>query len=195
MPFILISSVARLPTADDRLDLRLILKARHRLIVGEAGRAHGGDQRLERLVDERPFVLGAEQELDRRERLVVADAARQHEGRDVERIAREFAEDVFDLAGVDIVLLQFGEDLAAERSAMGAGQRAILDHRHAGGVADREFRQRPRLEHRSHVDRAVRLGNGRGRKAASAVSAAAEKAAAKASRRRERRPSQAPEQG
>ena len=30
----------------------LILEARHRLIVGEAGGAHGGDQRLERLVDE-----------------------------------------------------------------------------------------------------------------------------------------------
>src|SRR5271170_7585180 len=32
--------------------LRLILEARHRLIVGEAGRSHGNDQRLERLVDE-----------------------------------------------------------------------------------------------------------------------------------------------
>ena len=45
----------------NRIDLRLVLEARHRLIMGEAGRAHGGDQRLERLVDERPLVLLVEQ--------------------------------------------------------------------------------------------------------------------------------------
>ena len=53
----------------DRVRLRLILEARHRLIMGEAGRAHGGDQRLKRLVDERPLVLLIEQKRDGGERL------------------------------------------------------------------------------------------------------------------------------
>ena len=161
VPFILISSVARLPMADDRVGLLLILEARHRLIVGEAGWTHGGDQRLERLVDERPLVLLGEQKLDRGERLVVADAARQHESRDVERVAREFAKDVPDLAGVDVVLLQLGKDLAAEGRAMGAGQRAIFDDRHARRVAHRQFRQRAGLENRGHVDRSIGLGRRR----------------------------------
>ncbi len=95
------------------------------------------------------------------EGLVVADAARQHEGRDVERIARELAKDEADLAGVDVFLFQLRKDLAAEGRAMRAGQRAVFDHRHARGIAHRQFRQRPWLEQRGHVDRSIGLGRRR----------------------------------
>src|ERR1700722_12048417 len=148
------------PLADRHhgVSLRLILEARHRLIVGEASRAHGGDQRLERLVDERPLVLLTEQKLDGGERLVVADAARKQESCNVERVARKFTEDESDLAGVDVVLLQLGKDLAAEGGAMGAGQRAIFDDWHARWVAHRQFGQRTGLEDGRHVHRSIGLG-------------------------------------
>src|SRR6202046_4531196 len=114
-----------------RVGLRLILEAGHRLIVGEAGRAHGGDQRLERLVDERPLVLLTEQKLDGGESLVVADAARKQESCNVERVARKFTKDESDLAGVDVILLEVRKDLEAEEGEMGPGRRAVFDDRHA----------------------------------------------------------------
>jgi hypothetical protein len=76
-------------------------------------------------------VLRRKQQFDGGERLVVADAAREQESRNVERVARKFTKDESDLAGVDVVLLQLREYLAAEGGAMGAGQRAVFDHRHA----------------------------------------------------------------
>ena len=42
VPVILISSVARFSTASMASAFDLILEARHRLVVGEAGRSHGG---------------------------------------------------------------------------------------------------------------------------------------------------------
>ena len=80
-------------------------------IAGEAGRAHGGDQRLKRLVDDRPLDLLIEQKLDGGERLVVPHAAREHEGCHVERVARAFAKDESDLAGVDVALSSARERL------------------------------------------------------------------------------------
>src|SRR5277367_6065552 len=64
-------------------------------------------------------------------------------------LREKFTKDESDLAGVDVVLLQLREYLAAEGGAMGAGQRAVFDHRHARGVADHQLRQRSRLETRS----------------------------------------------
>src|ERR1700691_5817712 len=150
------------PLADGhhRVGLCLILEARHRLIVGEAGRTHGGDPRLERLVDEGPLVLLTEQKLDGGERLVVADAAGEQESRNIERVARKFTKDESDLAGVDVILLQLGKDLAAEGRAMGPGQRAVLDDGHARRVAYRQFGQRSRLEDGRHVHRPIGLGRG-----------------------------------
>ena len=49
---------------------------------------------------------------------------------------------------------------------MGAGERAVFDYRHARGVADRQFRQRARLENRGHVDRPSGSGADGGRKGA-----------------------------
>ena len=111
----------------------LVLEALGRLDLGHAARAHRGDQRIDRLVDEGPFVLLGEQELVGGEGLVVAEAAGQHEGRDVDRIARELTEDEAHLAGVDVVLLQLRKGLLAEDGAVRAGQRTVFDHRDAGG--------------------------------------------------------------
>ena len=101
--------VASLADRDYGVGHLLILQALHRLVMAEAGRAHRRDQRLERLVDERPFVLLAEQQFDGGVSLVVAKAAGEQEGRDIERVAREFAENESNLAGVDVVLLQLGK--------------------------------------------------------------------------------------
>ncbi len=44
----------------------------------------------------------------------------------------------------------------------GQVERAVFDDRHAVRVAHRQFRQRPRLQHLGHVDRAVGLEGGGG---------------------------------
>ena len=157
-----ISSLARLGDRHDSVGEFLVLEALGRLGLGHAGRAHGGDQRLERLVDEGPLVLLGEQEFVGGEGLVVAEAAGEHEAGDIERVAGEFAEDEAHLAGVDIFLLQLREGLLAEDGAVRAGQRAVFDHRHAIRGTFRELRQRPRRQHLGHVDGAVGLGRAGG---------------------------------
>ena len=132
----------------DLVEQRLVLQAIVDLLLAEAGLLADPGQRF-RGVLHHPVALLPEQHVDDREifrGIVLGDAARQHRaggGLDVER---EFAEDVADLAGVDVFRLDLRKHGFVEGRAMRAGHRGEFGDRHRGvGGAERHVRQRYRL--------------------------------------------------
>src|SRR5208282_4693518 len=90
------------------------------------------EQRLDRLVDERPAVLLGEQTVDHGVALVRAGATREHEAGGRQRIERKFAQDELRFARVDVLGLETGPYLLVEGRAMAAGHRGVFDDRDRG---------------------------------------------------------------
>src|SRR5450759_1848512 len=146
----------------------LIRQAGVETLLGEAGLLGDRHQRRDRFFD-RPLPLLAEQRVDHGiifVLVVLGGAMREHERRARQIVEREIAQDVADLAGVDVALLKFRECRLLEMRAVRAGHRGIFDdgdrrlvvaqgqigqrirlHQVGGG---HRFRQRIARERRQH---------------------------------------------
>ena len=74
--------------------------------LGEADLLRQAEERGLRVIDERPLSLLLEEEVDDRGNTLRRSAMGEHDRRGCDRIEREFAEDVIDLAGVDSTCLE-----------------------------------------------------------------------------------------
>ena len=117
---------ARWRTLLDAVENLLVREARIESLLGETGLLGDREQRRHRLFH-RPLPLLAEQRVDHGEilvRVVLAGAARQHEGGGSEIVERKFAENVTHLAGVDVLLLDFRET-SSPGNARNAGRSSM----------------------------------------------------------------------
>ena len=62
-----------------------------------------------------------EQHVQEREEFIFADAARQHEREEIDVVERKLAEDITNLSGVDVALLQFRKGGFVEVGAVRTG--------------------------------------------------------------------------
>src|SRR6266700_5423670 len=127
----------------DAVEHLLIRQALVEALLGEAQLLGDGEQLRQRIASERPLLLRLEQRVDDVV-IFVARAPRQHEARRRQRVERELAQDVADLAGVDVFRFQRRIDFDGEIRAMAAGHRRIFDQRNRRlGAAQRLLAERP----------------------------------------------------
>ena len=132
----------------------LILQAGVEALLGHAGLLGDRHQRRHRFFD-RPGLLLAEECFHHGiifVGVVVGGAMREHEDRARQIVEREIAQDIADLAGIDVALLDFRECGLLEMRAVRASHRGIFDDGDRRlGIAQRQI---------GHAFRIQKLGGG-----------------------------------